>query len=936
MKKMILTTAALLGAVLLSAQQMPPIPVDEAVRIGQLENGLTYYIRHNEEPKGQANFYIAQKVGSILENDDQRGLAHFLEHMCFNGTEHFPGGSLITYLESIGVKFGAELNAYTSIDETVYNIDKVPVANVPSSIDSCLFILRDWAGGLLLTDEEIDKERGVIHEEWRSRSNAQQRAFESVLPRIFPGNKYGERLPIGTMEVVDNFPYQVLRDYYHTWYRPDQQGIIVVGDIDVDLIEAKIVEIFSSLPAAAADAPERYYVQIEDNPETIVASYEDKELPYAMSYIFAKHPNVPNEAKYTLDYMLYDYVISIVDIMAQARVLEMTQKSDPDFVDASFGDGSDFFIAKTCGSYQAYVMYDENQMLRALTSIYREMLRVVRHGFTASEYERARTEYLSQLESAYNQKDKRKSSSFCRDYVRHFIDNEPIPGIENEFALMSQLAPNIPVEMVNQVCATFKGEGNLVVVNMLPAKEGVTYPSEDEIAAALAAVEAEEIAPYEDTCSDEPLISKIRKPGKVKKTDEAAFGFKKYSLSNGATVYFKQTDFNKDEVLFNAFSWGGTSLYDQTDVTVKVVGELTDIAGVGKFSLVDLNKALAGKKLSLTPVISTYDERLSGKSTPKDLETLFQLNYLYFTEPRYDEEAFASYKVRTASTLLNQEAQPTKAFQDSLIHNVYLCPEKVLGITYADVDKIDYRKAYEIIKQRFANAADFTFVIVGNVDEQTLVPLLNKYVASLPAKGKKETFTACDFNFRKGVNESIFKKEMETPFALNFMAYSAPCEYTLRNSLLAEMAGSALGVELYEEIREKEGGTYGINSFIEIKPYEEESALLEIVYQCAPERAEYLNSRVNEIVSEYAKNGPKTENVEKARLNMAKSFEEDVTENSYWSGNMQSLLKNKVDMHTDYLEILNSITNEEIREFTENILKSGNVHTVIMLGTEKQ
>ena len=571
MKRILTAALLLLTGVFASAQQMPPMPVDPAVRIGHLENGLTYYVRHNAEPEGQANFYIAQKVGSILENDDQRGLAHFLEHMCFNGTEHFPGNGIVKYCESIGVKFGADLNAYTSIDETVYNIDNVPVATVPSAIDSCLYILHDWAGSLLLEDEDIDKERGVIHEEWRQRNDANSRMYEIILPKIYPGNKYGQRMPIGTMEVVDNFPYEALRSYYRTWYRPDQQAIVVVGDIDVDAVEAKIKDIFGTLPAAPADAPERVYTPVEDNEQTIVAIATDKEQSYPIIYVMAKHEAVTPAEKNTLDYLIYQYADAVADIMMSQRLHEMTEAADPDFVQAGISD-DDFFFSKTKGAYFGFCTTDENQVLRGVTSIYREMLRATRNGFTASEYERARNELVSSIESQYNQREKIKSSSYCSEYVRHFIDNEPIPGIETEYALMQQLAPNIPVELVNEVVKSHMEEGrNLVVAMMLPQKEGLTYPSEEEVAAALAAVAAEQIAPYEDKVSDQPLIGKIRKPGKIKKVSEAPFGYTKMTLSNGATVYLKTTDFNKDEILLEAFSWGGTSLYPMSS-TLKVVG----------------------------------------------------------------------------------------------------------------------------------------------------------------------------------------------------------------------------------------------------------------------------------------------------------------------------------------------------------------------------
>lgn len=935
----LLTTALALGlAFSANAQQMPPIPVDEAVRIGKLENGLTYYIRHNEEPEGQASFYIAQKVGSILEEDDQRGLAHFLEHMCFNGTENFPGNALISYLESIGVKFGAQLNAYTSIDETVYNIDNVPVAKVPESIDSCLLILHDWAGALLLSDEEIDKERGVIHEEWRSRRSAQDRMFEVILPKIYPDNKYAHRLPIGTMEVVDNFPYEVLRNYYHTWYRPDQQGIVVVGDVDVDLVEAKIKDIFSSLPPKAADAPERYYIPIADNQEPIIATASDKENPSAISYIFLKHEAVPNEAKSTLDYLLLDYAKELLSIMASYRINEMTQAADPDFLDAGIFDG-EFFLSKTCGSFTGVAVYDESQMLRGISSIYREMLRIVRNGFTASEYERARSEYLSSLETMYNQREKKSSSSYCSQYVRHFIDNEPIPGIENEFALMNQLAPNLPVELVNELVKQLVPEGgkNLVVVNMLPEKEGVSYPSDEEILAALKAVEAEDIAPYVEEVIDRPLIEKLPKAGKLKKTTSEEFGFTKYLLSNGVEVFFKQTDYNKDEVLFKAFSKGGTSLYPDEDLpTLRALNELIEIGGLGEFSSVELSKALAGKQVRLSPSVGSIEESISGSSTPKDLETLFQLNYLYFTSLRKDAEAFASWKTKTAASLKNAESQPTKAFTDSLQTAVWSNPKRAMNLQYSDLESVDYDRALKIAKERFANAADFSFVIVGNISEKELLPLLKKYVASLPANKKKEEYVSL-FNYNKGEKVCEFEKSMQNPFVLNCFLYHVDCnDISLRNQLTSELLGSTLGLILHEEIREKEGGTYGINAYSGVDPAPFSIASLQIVYQTDPARYKYLNGRIDEILAEFALNGPRAEDMDKTKTNLHKDHAVELKENSFWMRSFTNYLKYGVNLVDGYDEILDSITSEDIIAMFKSIMMSYNANStkVIMVGVE--
>ena len=935
MKKTMLTALAILAGVFCFAQQqMPPLPIDSAVRIGKLDNGLTYYIRHNEEPKGQANFYIAQKVGSILEEEDQRGLAHFLEHMCFNGTQNFPGNGVIRYCESIGVKFGADLNAYTSIDETVYNIDNVPVATFPTAVDSCLLILHDWAGALLLEGDDIDHERGVIHEEWRSRQNASMRMYEKILPEIYPGNKYGQRLPIGLMSVVDNFPYEALRAYYKKWYRPDQQGIVVVGDVDVDEVEAKIQSIFGTLPAPAADAAERYYLPIEKNVEPIISIAKDKEQPYAMTYIFKKHDAVKPEEKVDLNYGIYHYALNAATIMMGERIQEMLEKADPDFVDAGIDD-EDFFLSKTESAFTGYVITDEKQLLRGITSVYREMLRVIRNGFTASEYDRARQNILTNLETQFNQRDKKTSGSYCREYVRHFIDNEPIMGIENQFSLTQQLAPMIPVEAVNQIVASIIEPDNLVVVCMLPDKEGVVYPSAEEIKAAFAAVEAEEIAPYEDKVSDEPLIAKLPKAGKVKKTEAAPFGYTKLTLKNGAVVYFQQTDFNADEVLLRATSKGGKSLYGNDDiVTLSSIGELIDVAGLGNFSSTELSKALTGKKVSLSAMVNEYQEALRGKSTPKDFETLLQLNYLYFTALRSDDEAFQSWKTKTAAMLANQEAQPMSALQDSL-KVLYADPNRAYRLKSADLDKVDYARAMKIAAERFSNAADFNFVITGAISLDEAKPLLEQYIGSLPAKkNKKENFKLSGYEFREGPLELSFERQMGTPMATSLNLETAKIDYSLKNDLTFEIACQTLSMVLLEEIREKEGATYSIGAYGATSSVPYANAYVQIIYQTNPEKVAYTQGRVNELVAEFIANGPSAENLAKAKEYLAKEYKANQTENTFWSMILQDKLVSGVDMQTNYLEVLDSITAEDAAALLKAIVEQNNKTVLVMVGVE--
>ena len=648
------------------AQQAQPIPTDPNVRIGKLENGLTYYIRHNALPEGQADFYIAQKVGSMLEEEDQRGLAHFLEHMCFNGTKHFPNDGLLRYLENIGVKFGTNLNAYTALDETVYNINNVPIHKVPEAIDSCLWILRDWSDGLTLGEAEIDKERGVIHEEWRTRMEATMRIYEKVLPIIYPDSRYGHRLPIGTMEVVDNFPYKVLRDYYEKWYRPDQQGLVIVGDFDVDQMEAKIKSIFSSIEMPANPA-ERIYFPVSDNKEPIVAIATDKEQPNVRIQYMMKHEAIPNEAKNDVNYLVLNFAKSMIGNMFNVRFEELVQQSaTPPFMGAGVFD-DDFFVAKTKDAFTGVAICKEDGIETAFTTLVREMERARRYGVTEGEFARAKANYLSALENAYNERSKTKNTQYASEYVRHFIDNEPMPGIEAEYAIMNQIASAIPTEAINQIMQSLMSDSNLVITVFAPEKENVAYPTKERMLELVAQVKAEDIEPYVDKVSNEPLISQLPQAGKVEKTQEGQLAIEIYTLSNGVKVIVKPTDYKADEIRMTAFSAGGNSLLPTEDIiNIEVLSEVCELGGLGNFSSTDLMKVLAGKQVALTPYVNAVEEGLSGGCVPKDLETLLQLTYLMFTAPRMDDAAFESYKNRAKAALQNKELDPMNAFDDTL------------------------------------------------------------------------------------------------------------------------------------------------------------------------------------------------------------------------------------------------------------------------------
>ena len=699
------------------AQSVPELPIDKDVRIGKLPNGLTYYIRHNALPENLASFYIAQKVGSVQEEESQRGLAHFLEHMCFNGTDNFPGDRLIKYCESIGVKFGRNLNAYTSTDETVYNIDDVPVTE--SNIDSCLLILHDWADGLTLDPKEIDKERGVIHEEWRMRSSASQRIFERNLPKIYPGSRYGLRFPIGLMSVIDNFKPEELRAYYEKWYRPDLQGIIVVGDIDVDLVEAKIKEIFS--PIKAQENPAKYETYpVPDNNEPIYIVDKDKEQQMTQILMFFKHDPMPDQLKKTLNYVVVKYLISMSEQMLNARLQELAQKPDCPFALAQAGDGN-FIMSKTKDAYSLVVIPKPGQETAAVQVAMQEVERATRFGFTATELVRAREEFLSAEEKTYDNRDKQRNDFFVPQYVRHFLENDPIPRIEDSYQTYKMLVPQMPVEAVNQVFQQFtcSVDTNFVLLAMFPEKEGVTIPTSDDMKKAVDAAKKAELTPYVDNVKNEPLVPNLPEPKALPEAKDADFGYKVWNLDNGARVFFKQTDIDDSQVLFSASSFGGKNKTSDADIAnVKAFDFVVNSCGVGNFTQTELQKKLAGKQASVNVKLGELSEQLSGESTPKDLRTLFELIHLRFQPAIDDNDAYNNIMNLVKASLENAEKNPMKAFNDSIMATIYKNQPRKAQLNRADLDKVTYEGIKKVYAERFASAGDFDFYFTGafNVD----------------------------------------------------------------------------------------------------------------------------------------------------------------------------------------------------------------------------
>lgn len=917
------------------AQQMPPLPTDPKVKVGKLDNGLTYYIRSNAEPKGQAEFYIVQRVGSILEEESQRGLAHFLEHMAFNGTKNFKGKNMINWLEKNGVKFGANLNAYTSFDETVYNISNVPIAR-EAVLDSCLLILHDWSNFITLDNTEIDNERGVIREEWRTRSNANLRMIEKMITEAFEGSQYANRMPIGLMDVVNNFKYQEIKDYYKKWYRPDLQSIVVVGDFDADKVEAKVKSMFSDI-AKPVNPAERTIFKVNDNEAPIVSINTDPEANNTQIMVFFKRDQMPTELRPTVASIVSDFMSDAIQKMLNARYAELTQKANPPFTFAVCQDGN-FFISQTKDAFTLVAGCQEGGVDKAIVSLVNEAERARKFGFTASEYERAKSDILKEIETQFKDKEKQKNGYYVQQYVQNFITGSPIPGIDTEYAIYQQLAKALPVAQVNQFAAEIITEKNMVVGINGPSKAGLTYPTKDEVVSLINKARTENVTAYEDKVSNEPLITTLPKAGKiVKEEKDAKFDATVWTLSNGAKVIVKKTDFKDDEVVFTATSKGGTSLFDNKDVVnFKVINDIIDAGGLGNFSATDLPKILAGKKASVSAGVDSKASSLNGSCSPKDLETMMQLTYLTVTAPRADDEAVQSYLSRTKAMLSNMEAQPMVAFSDSLTKAIYQGHPRSLRLKASDLEKVDYKRCMEIYKKLYSNAGNFVFTFVGNIDVEKFKPLVEQYIASLPSTKKKEVAQDIKMNPRKGEFHSEFEKEMKTPKATVYTIYTGKMEYNVENQIKLRMLNQLLDIIYTESIREQEGGTYGVSARASVSNYPVGNFTLLIGFDTDPKLVEKLQAKVKEELANITKNGVKEADLAKSKEYLLKNYKENQRDNGYWVNSIDNFYTNNIDGVNGYEAKVNAVTVADIKAIVASIISQKNRVEVIMKGVAKK
>lgn len=929
-----LLALSLLLSVGLYAQEMPPVqplPMDPAVRYGKLENGLTYYIRHNEEPKNRCEFHIAQAVGAILEEDNQNGLAHFLEHMAFNGTTHFEGKGIINYFESVGVNFGGDINAYTSLDETVYRLSNVPTTR-EGIIDSALLVLHDWSCDLSLLPEEIDNERGVIREEWRTGANAMRRMWKESNKQKYPGSQYAKRDVIGDTAIINNFSYQALRDYYHKWYGPDLQAIVVVGDIDVDQIEAKIKALWADVPARA-NRGERPIYGIDDNVEPIISIVTDKEAPNTRIELEYKKDPLPAEYKLSMVGAAIDWTNTILSTIMGYRFDELTQNPNASFIGAYAG------YSELVKSKDAFIMINvakDGKETDALRDLLIEAERLKRYGVTETEVERAKAEILQSMEQAYNNRNSRKNITLTEECIRHYLDNEFMPGIEWEYEMTKMVFPQINAAMINEAAQQYVTDENLVVSIMAPEKEGINVPNKETILALLDECKKAEIEAPKEEVIDKNLIDKAPKAGKIKSTKQnAELGTTEWTLSNGVKVVIKPTEFKQDEILLNAYSKGGLSQVATADLPSAMFAvDVVENNGLGKFSSVNLRKALTGKSVGITPSIDDYSEGLSGNSSVKDFETLLQLVYLYFTAPRQDDEAFASLKSIYHSSLVNYDANPKSAFNDS-IQMTASCHSPRTILVHADIlDKVDQATALRIFQERFSNIADFTFFFTGNInpEDKATQEMICQWLGGLKTKKAREERVDNNIRSPKGKVDNYFNREMEIHTASNRIMYTGNMEYNLSNMMNMRIIGDILSTRYLESIREKEGGSYGVGVAGYMERFPENKAVLLMQFDTDPEKQEKLMGIIHQEVMNIVENGPLASDLSKTKEIYLKEFKQNVADNQDWSNIfLPRYYLYGENYLADYEKAVENVTAESIKATLKALVEQGNVMEVVMM-----
>jgi zinc protease len=923
-------TLCSLSAIHVTAQQSSaagekPLPLDPAVRTGRLANGFTYFIRRNTEPKSRVVLYLVNKAGSILETDDQRGLAHFMEHMSFNGTTHFPKNELVDYLQKSGVRFGADLNAYTSFDETVYQLP-LPSDN-PDLLKNGFQIMRDWAQEATLSPGEIDKERGVVLEEKRLGKGAQERMRLKYWPQILNNSRYADRLPIGTDSVLNNFKPATIRKFYHDWYRPDLQALVVVGDINVDSVEQLVKKKFADLKNPAGEMPRtKYRINLTGKNQFIKVT--DPEMPQTVAEVMIKHPGT--ELRTAKDYRAA-MIRQLFNQMLSQRYSELGQQANPPFMQA--GAGIEDFMGGL-NSFNASVAAKPGQLESGIKALWREVVRVNRTGFTQSELDRASQNYMSYMESALKEKSKTNSNNYVGEYQRYFLKGDAAPGIDKEYQLVKDILPTITLAEENALTKEYIRSADRDILILAPEKEAATLPDEASVVGWLKAVEQEKLEAYKDDVKDNQLLA--NKPAAGKVVDEkhnSALGTTELTLSNGVKVILKPTDFKNDEIMFTGFGPGGSSLYSDADFqSAANAAPIISNAGVGDFNFIQLGKNLTGKQVSVGPYISDRTQGVNGSAIPKDLETALQLTYLYFTAPRKDPDIFANIITRSKAGLANRANDPGSVFSDTVSAVLSNYNVRGTGPTVEKLDQIDLDKTFNIYKERFADASDFTFLFVGSFDLATIRPLLEQYLGALPATHLNQQAKDLGIHIPGGLITKEVHKGKE-PKATVRLVISGDYTFSNENNDLLQALSEVLEIRLLERLREDEGGVYSPNASVNFRKYPHARYAFNIAFGCAPQNVDKLIASALDEVDKLRKNGPLQVNLDKYKAETLRSFETANKTNGFWMQYLSTQYQNNenVEEVLHAKEDLDKVTVQTVQQAAERYLKGNNIIRLVLL-----
>ena len=922
------------GSAMAQFDPMQPIPADKEVRTGRLDNGLTYYIRHNEKPKGQADFYILHNVGAIQEEDDQQGLAHFLEHMAFNGTKNLPGKQLIEYLETVGVKFGYNLNAGTSWDQTVYNISDVPTSR-QGIIDSAMLILHDWSHFIALRPEEIDSERGVIMEELRTRDGASWRSTMKLLQALGKGTRYEHRNLIGYLDGLKSFEHDALERFYKKWYRPDYQAIVIVGDLDAEATEARLKSLMADIPAPAADAAQKEVIVVPDNEEPIVSIYTDPEMQGSRVQLFIKRPAMPTQMNDKVAWEVVNVIESFLTTMENARLQEIAMQPDAPFLGAGMGSGDVIGIIPTLNATAFTAMTQDGKLAEGFEALYTEMEKIRRHGFTQSEFERAQENLMRQVERTYANRNDRTNEQFVNIYLENYRKNEPMPDAETEWKLDSMLIKMLNVETVNAFAKETIQPTNQVIVITAPEKESIENPTEEEILAIREKVTASEIEAYEDDVVKEPLIPEGTqlKGSPVKKTVEnKEYGATVWTLANGTQIVVKPTKFKADEVRMNAQSKGGLSILPDAEYYMgEMMPAVSSMSGVGKFSATELRKQLSGKSATVQPSVGEYASAVNASCSPKDIETMLQLVYLNFTQPRFDRNDYDNLMKMLRTQLENAKSNPDFQMQEKVIDVLYGHNPRRQVISTELLDEFSFEALPAIYKKLYPDGNSFRFTFVGNIDPETLKPLVEKYIGSIPASKKPMTFADDKAYPVKGEVTEDFSTPMQQPKVSVNYTFTGDMDYSLENKAALSFLTQALNSRYLVSIREEKGGTYGVQVYGSTDWIPRETYTMTIAFDTNAEMADELCEIILKELRTIAEEGPLTEDIEKHREFMLKNWKNSLDENGPWMQYLQAKYGSGLDYLAGQELAIRSLTNADVQALAKKILDDGNMVKVVML-----